>query len=203
MMDGLAVTVDRTEIRKDAVRGEQLFGPEAASPFLTMTKEWEGDFDSPDGEISQATWRDRRLRLAELLDRWLETVPISKESADSWIDTMGEGYTPTLMTYYSRSLKDGLQGRIYAPLNRFAAVAVASDSEVGRASIGELHTAKSLDDLGGLMLVGGMGLTDDGWHVNQTRYLVMNLDRDKVDPSLHLANVIGGLLFAERSWPDE
>lgn len=91
---------------------------------------------------------------------------------------------PELAVYYTRTVKAALEGRIFAPLHRFAAVAVAANSVAGRASIG--RTARTLDDLGGLILVGGMGFPDDGWHVNRTRYLVMNLDREQVDPSLHL-----------------
>lgn len=146
--------------------------------------------------------RDRRHRLARLLDLWVETVPVVEDTFERWESTMGDCVERVLTLEYDGTVKHSLQGRIFAPLYRFAAVGVAAKPVSGRAQIGQIHTADNLDGLGGSMLVKGMGFGIYEWHPQDTRFLVMNLDRDEGDPSLNVNNVIGGLLFAERSWPD-
>lgn len=194
--------VPRTEVRTDELRGELAYGPEGIAPFETIAHEWEGDFDSPYGAISQGTIKDRRHRLARFLDLWVATVPIEQETVEHRKAVLGEDYEPSLYLEFTDSIRRSLEGRINAPLHRFAAVGVARDIGIGRAQLGHLHTAATLDELGDTLLVEGMGFGHQFWDPRNARYLVMNLDRDQVDPSLNVANVIGGLLMAERSWPE-
>lgn len=184
--------VPRVHITRDQIRGEEIFGHEDSNPFLTIVEKTD---PIPDRD-------DRRHRLACLLDDWTATVTLPKSAAEGLIETMGEGMEPYLTVAFSPSIKEGLEGHICAPLGRFAAVGVAHSGRRARASIGTLHSADTLDQLGGKLLIDGMGLPENGWSPDEARYLVMNLDRDLVDPSLHLSNLIDGLLFAERSWPE-
>lgn len=192
----------RDESDSDKRRGEMLYGPEGVRPFTDLASQWEADFDSTFHGISRETLLDRRMRLADLLDMWLATLPMSRQLFDRRKEEMGDQYEPSIRIEYPDSIREALQGRIFRPLHRFAAVGVASDLTTGRAAIGQIHTGSTLDKLGAALLVGGMGFGPHMWDPINTRYLVMNLDRDRVDPSLNLANLVGGLLMAERSWPE-
>lgn len=184
--DGVA----RVMIRRSEMEDDRILGPAGLDPFTTLVDD------------NQTEGVDRRRRLGKLLDDWTETVSIDKSHGIGLIETMGEGMEPFLTLSFARTIREALQGNVCVPLGRFAAVGVAWSAMTARASIGELHTANTLDELGSKVLIGGMGFADTGWGPYDSRYLVMNLDRDKVDPSLNLSNVIGGLLFAERCWPE-
>ena len=84
--------VPRTEVLTDDLRGELAYGPDGIAPFETIAHEWEGDFDSPYGAISQETLRDRRHRRARLLDLWGATAPLEPQTLEHRKAVRGVSY---------------------------------------------------------------------------------------------------------------